>query len=291
MMRQILTLLLSCLLLVCCEKPSSSDQRTADSASVRRKTRDQNRRQVPKTEWETPATLRNKYGDAAGIESPAERGRAIAALAWNALELDPELASEAFLQLPEDSPERIRLIQHYAMRIAEHNREKAIAWANTLRSDLESSSALSQIALTLAETDPRGSANLLSESGIAGRDFDVAVVQVIQRWAAKSPPEASAWVVAFQPGPARESGIKHIAAQWLQADARAAISWLVMLEDAAVRKEVALGLEEAILQQPEGTRNAWWQHADAGIRNELEQQREKALENIGDNVLQPLSLN
>ena len=228
---------------------------------------------------------------AADTDSPEDRFKAIAAVAWNALEIDPQLASEAFLKLPEDNPERIRLIQHYAMRLAEQNHEEAIAWANTLESDLESATAHGQVALTLAESDPLGAANLISESGMVGHDLDVAVVQIIQRWAAKSPSDAAAWVAGFPPGSAREAGIKSIAAQWLQTDARAAFSWYSGLDDTGFRKEAALGMEETLLQQPQSIRDTWLQHADAGIKNELEQQRKKAMEAIGDNIPHPQDSN
>lgn len=292
MMRRTLTVLIPGLMLVCCDKPASSDKRTVDSAPARRPASGGDGRHAPTRiadAPQTPETLRERLEAAAKIKSSEERFKAIAEVAWNALEIDPELASEAFLKLPEGNPERIRLIQHYALRIAEQNHEEAIAWANALESDLESATALSQIALTLADTDPRGAANLISESGMAGREFDVAVVQVVQRWAAKSPPDAAAWVAGFPPGPAREAGIKYIAARWLQSDAPAAFSWFAALDDTGVRKEAALGLEETILQQPQDIRDAWLQHANAGNRSELEQQRKKAVETVGDNIPRPQS--
>jgi hypothetical protein len=221
------------------------------------------------------------------IESPAARDKAIAEVAWNALETEPGLACEAFLKLPTGSTEKIRLIQHYAMRLAEQNPDEALAWAATLGSEVEIAAANSQIALAIAETDPHRAANLLSETGIAGRGFDVAVVQVVQRWAARSPPDTAAWVGSFPPGPARETGIKIIADRWLQADARAAFSWMATLQDAGVRKEAALGLEETILQQSKDIRDTWLQHADDGIRSELEQQHERAVEEVGDNIAPP----
>jgi hypothetical protein len=94
-------------------------------------------------------------------------------------------------------------------------------------------------------------------------------------------------VGSFPPGPARETGIKIIADRWLQADARAAFSWMATLQDAGVRKEAALGLEETILQQSKDIRDTWLQHADDGIRSELEQQHERAVEEVGDNIAPP----
>ena len=60
--------------------------------------------------------------------------------------------------------------------------------------------------MIIAETDPQRAATLLSESGIAGRTFDVATVQVIQRWATQSQSRAAAWVALFPPGRGPRSG-------------------------------------------------------------------------------------
>jgi hypothetical protein len=280
---------LTCLLMISCEKPESEDSLKDTTATQTRSTRAGH---VPRKPVQgSLAELRKILKTAADIESPAAREKAIADVAWNALETDPDLAVKAFLQLPTGSPEKIRLIQHYAMRLAEQNPDEALAWAATLESEEEISAAHSQIALALAETDPQRAANLLSESGIVSREFDVTVVQVVQRWAAQSPPETAAWVAMFPPGPAREAGIKIIADRWLQADPQAAFSWLAELKDAGVRKEAALGMEESILQQPGDIRDTWLQHADDSIRSELEQQRERAVEEVGDNIPPPQSWN
>ena len=221
--------------------------------------------------------------------SPEAREEIIAEVAWKALEIDPALAREAFLLLSADHPQKILLIQHFAIRLAEQSPDEALAWADTLSSESEIAAAKSQIALVLAETDPPRAANLLSESGIAGHAFDVAVVQVLQRWAAQSAPHALAWAITFPPGPARTAGISLIVPQWANTDAAAAFTWMRALEAGLVRKEAVLAMEKALLQQPQAIREAWLQHADSQIRSELEEQREPAMKEIGDNVPQPLS--
>jgi hypothetical protein len=224
---------------------------------------------------------------AIGLEAPAAREKALADVAWNALEIDPDLARDAFLQLPLDSAEKIRLIQHYAMRLAEQDPDEALAWAGTLGSEQEIAAANGQVAVVLAENDPHRAANLLSESGVVGREFDVAVVQVLQRWAAQSPPAAAAWAITFPPGAAREAGIKIIVAQWAQSDVQATFSWMTGLQDENVRREAALAMEEALLQEPQDIRDAWLQHADADTLIELEQHYEQAMREVGDNVPPP----
>jgi len=279
------TLLWLGLLLSGCDKPSTSTVRESDETPAAPTVRRWHapREPVPGT----PEAFRAALVKASASESPSEREKALADIAWSALEIDPGLASEAFLQLPSNSPEKIRLIQHYAMRLVERNPEEALAWAATVGSEEEVAAAFGQIALELAETDPSRAANLLSESGIAGREFDVAVVQVIQRWAAKSAPDAAAWVSSFPPGAAREAGVRTIAEQWLPSDPPASFAWFDSLRDSEIRKEASRAMEGVILQQPEEIRDAWLQHADARIRNELEQQRGQAIMDVGDNIPAP----
>jgi len=281
-MRRLLIFLCPGLLLVNCDKPGTSDARKGDAAPALRVARDR-REPGPGT----PAALRRTLQAALDIEFPAAREKALAEVAWNALEIHPDLAIEAFRQLPADSTEKIRLIQHYAMRLAEGNPDEAIAWAATIGTELEIAAAHSQIALVLAETDPQRAANLLSDSGIDGREFDTAVVQVLQRWAARSSPDAAAWAVMFPPGAAREAGIKLIVAQWAQADPQAAFDWLAALQDTKIRREAALAMEEILLQQTQDIRDRWLQHADASTRDELAHQHEQAMKEVGDNAPTP----
>jgi hypothetical protein len=267
-------------LLVCCDKPGASDPRRGESASDGPHRRNRARERTPDAAISPGTPLET----ALAIPATEARTKALAEVAWNAIETDPEAAHLAFQQLPPEHPEKIRLIQHYAMRVAERDPEEAMDWASTLETEQEVATAKSHIALALAETDPRRAANLLSESGIAGRDFDVALVQVIQRWAAKSPPDAAAWVATFPPSAAREAGIKFIAEQWLAGDASAAFRWYDELDGTALRQEAARAMEGVILQQPKETRDAWLQHANDKIRRELDQQREQSIREIGDNI-------
>lgn len=233
---------------------------------------------------DAPETLRRALHAARGIEVPEARDKALADVAWNALEIDPDLACEAFRQLPANSAEKIRLIRHFAMRLAEQDPDEALAWAVTLGSEKEMAVANSQIALVMAETDPQRAAGLLSESGLVGRELDVAVVEVLQRWAARSPADAAAWVGLFPRGAAREAGIRTVVERWLPGDAPAVVGWLVTLQDANVRREAALAMEETLLQQPQDIRDAWLQNADPLIRMELDQLEAQALREVGDNV-------
>lgn len=279
MTHRLLLFLWPCLLLVSCDKPGESSHRKTDAASPARGGHAP-REQVPGT----AAALRIMLKTAKEIETPVAREKVLADVAWSALEIDPDLASEAFHQLTAGSTEKIRLIQHYAMRLAEQNPDEALAWAATVGTEQEITAAKSQIALVISEADPQRAASLLSDTGIAGHEFDVAAVQVLQRWTAQSAPDAAAWASSFPPGAARKAGITLIVSQWANADAPAAFAWMSALQDESVRQEALLSMEEALLQRPQAVRDTWLQHADAEIQNELEQQYKQAFKEIKNNI-------
>jgi hypothetical protein len=231
--------------------------------------------------------LHVELGKADAIRPAEEREKSIAQVAWNALETDPELALEAFQHLTADSPEKIRLIQHLAMRLAEKNLDEALAWADSLGSEKEISAAKARIALVLSATDAPRAAVLLSDSGLAGRDFDVAVVQVLQRWSADTPRDAAEWVVLFPPGNSRVAGIKTVVSQWTKSDAGAVLSWMATTRDLTVRSEIALAMQLALLRQPQAVREEWLSHADPAILQEIEQQKTRAVAETGSDSQQP----
>jgi len=281
MMRRLI-MFLPCFWLACCDKPGHSEKHDEVAAPPAQPSRQSHA--ARSQNGSKPDELRTILEEAAAIESSEAREKALAELAWSVIETDPQLAMEALLKLPAGSAEKIRLIQHHALRLAEQNVDETLAWAATLGNEDEIAAAIGQVALVLAETDPQRAANLLSESGIVGREFDVTLVQVVQRWAAQSAPEAAAWTALFPPGQAREASLKIIAGSWLPKDPAAAFSWMAGLENAELRRETARALEGIILQQPQATREEWLQHADTQIRSELEQQRKEALKDVGDNI-------
>lgn len=213
--------------------------------------------------------LREALAKARQCAEPEQRDKLLVQAAWNAMELDPELAREAFESLMIDSPDRIALIQHCAMRMADADPEEALKWAATLESEREAAAARARIALVLADEDPSRAANLLSEYGLDNREFEVAVVQVLQRWSNKSPQDAAAWVAVFPPGEFRKAGVETIASGWLRSDPEAAFAWLTSLSDETIRMEAGDAFAQSFLQQPPETREAWLGHADPQIREEL----------------------
>jgi hypothetical protein len=261
-----LSICLSLALLGACERPDKTGRRAEEKEGpeITHSHRPPREHLPDKKE-----TLREALAKARKCAEPEQRDKLLVQAAWNAMELDPELAREAFESLMIESPDRIALIQHFAMRMADADPEEALKWAATLESEREAAAARVRIALVLADEDPSRAANLLSEYGLANREFEVALVQVLQRWSNKSPQDAAAWVAVFPPGEFRKAGVETVASGWLRSDPEAAFAWLTSLSDEAIRMEAGDAFAKSFLQQPPETREAWLGHADPQIREKL----------------------
>jgi hypothetical protein len=218
----------------------------------------------------SPSTLRESLDNAAHLPTPEERDQALSAVIWDSLEEHPELAQEAFRKLSERSEEKTALIKHFGMRLAEKNVDTATEWAKSLATPEEQSLALGKIALVLSASNPEAAAKLLSDSGVASRDFDVAVVEVIQRWAAQAPENAAAWVVQFDPGEVRAAGLKAVISTWLDQDVNATVAWINRLQNPSIKDEAITGMAETILEFPEARRIKLLSLASPDIRARFE---------------------
>lgn len=243
--------LLCCILtLAACDESKKSAREPADQANNPRATK--SHRSTPEVPLTPQEQLRAAFKQAEEMHVPEEKNQALAAAIWDALELDPELALQGLQKLTTGSEEKNRLIQHFAMRLTEQNVDEAVQWATALETEEERSQAFGKVALVLSATDPERAGHLLSESGVAGRESDVAVVQVVQRWAAQAPEDAAAWVILFDEGEARRAGLKETVAVWARSAPQAAFSWIAGIKDAHIREEAVTGMLQNILDQPEG---------------------------------------
>jgi hypothetical protein len=211
--------------------------------------------------------LRSTLREAQGLGTQEQRNQALAGVAWDALDLDHDLALEAFSQMTPASEERDRLLEHFVMRAAEVSVDDAVKWANSLSTDAEKSLAMGKIALVVSEKEPERAAAMISESGVAGHDLDVAVVQVVQRWAATSPEAAAGWLSLFKAGDARSTGFEQVIAVWIQRDAAAACAWIPTLKDAKMRQEAEMGAALAIHNAPESAQGEMLGIAPLAIRS------------------------
>lgn len=258
---------LSLLLLAACERSDKSGEEGGEAGSGPTATRSHRppREVLP----DNNEVLRAELARSEAITDSEERDKVVVQVAWNALEVDPELAREALKRLMVDSDERIALIQHFAMRMAEENPDAALKWAASLESEREAAAARVRIALVLAEQDPARAGELLSESGLANREFEVAVVQVLQRWTEKTPQDAAAWVELFPPGEFRKAGVAAVVSGWLTANPEAAFSWLSTVGDEQIRTEAVDVIAKKYLQQMPEIRESWLSHADPGLREKI----------------------
>ena len=239
------------LLLASCDGSREDDAESSD----RKTTPPSVTKSVRPAEAEEPAVTRSSLQRslAAAVEQPAagDRDQALMSVIEEAMEFDTEIAREAFARLSADHPDRDRRVEHFALRLAEQDVGEAFDWAQALETDEERSLAFGNIALVVSAENPEGAAQVLSDSGVEGHDFDVAVVQVLQRWAARSPAEAASWVVRFDEGEARSAGLKAVTSAWLEQDPQATYDWVASLADPAMRQEAVTGLAESILEYPE----------------------------------------
>lgn len=262
------------LFLASCDKPAPSSESPPKETAAPRVTKSSR-----PADGEPPATgssPRESLDKAARLPTPEARDRALAAVVWDALEEDPELAQEAFRKLSAGSEEKIALIKHFAMRLAEQGSDAAIQWAKSLETAEEQSLAFGKIALVRSATDPEGAAKLLSDSGVASRDFDVAVVEVIQRWAAQSPQNAATWVVQFDPGEMRTAGLKAVISAWVDQDVKAAVSWINSLQNPSLKAEAITGMSETILEFPDSKQLELLALANPDIRARFENLKAEA---------------
>jgi hypothetical protein len=281
-MRRFTIIVTCCLSLASCDKQQeqlADEANPASSATALRRVSSVLRVE-PRT---SAAAVEERFAAITTLSGP-EREKALAAIAWETIETDEPSARRAYEKMAPATPEKIRLIQHFASRLCEENPEEAITWALAMEHPSEQSAALSAIAVAMAEAQPQRAADLLSQHGEPGHELDVAAVQVIQRWAAQSAPDAAAWVTRFPDSSVREAGLDIIAARWLPADAAAAFRWLDAMPASALRQETALALQGVLLTQPSHQREQWLQSASPTVRSELDAQTQAALQKVGNNV-------
>lgn len=263
-----LHLLLICLLVSSCDKSGSATPTATSGAPEPR---------VKSTRPESDGTrqpregLRERMRQTLDTPVSPEQNQELAKTVWELLDQDPETAYEGFERLLPGSEERNRLIQHYALRKAEVDPEEASRWASSFVTEADRSLACGSIATVLAEDHPEQAARLISDIGVPGRETEVAVVKVVQKWSATSPSSAAEWVTSFDDGEVRQAGLKAVIASWITREPAATIAWLSSIQDETLRNEAMDSCSEAILEQPEDTQEQLLQQATPAMRGNFEQ--------------------
>ena len=201
--------------------------------------------------------LHARRDSAKALPEGPERERAVAGVAWNALELDPELSKELLEELPPGSPERVRLIGHLAMRLAEESLGKAVDWAATMEGSSERQEAFARVAVVMANEDPVGASELLFKEVDEGRVRDSSTVQIIQRWSQTDPSSAAEWVKFFPEGRLRIAALRACLDPWVKSAPSTAASWINDLSDADFQADAALVVKPMVSTQPAKVREAF----------------------------------
>jgi hypothetical protein len=264
-------------LLVGCGKSSDRDHSQSKDASIPESTRTKRSERA-----EAPASrrqnLRNALAAALQLEASAARDKALAAVVRNAFEPAPDIAAEAFAQLPVDSEKRIITIRYLAALRAGNNPGEALVWADSLGSALEILTAKEEIARVVVKSDPARATQVLLDSGSANREFSATAKQVIRNWVDTAPKDAVAWGLSLPAGETRRAGIQAVVSQWLEADSKAAFVWVASLDNQAVRKESMHAMAQALAAQPEPIRELYLANVNAATLSELKPQLDQITE-------------
>lgn len=176
--------------------------------------------------------LRAAFDAALKETDPAAREKAMSQVAWDAIDVDRQIAQQAFAELTRGGEESRKLVAHFAMRMAEDNPETALAWARNLEQAEERNDALGRIAAVIAEKDPKQAIDLATGEVEEGPMRNRAMVQVAQRWAQKDPAKAGKWVASLPEGSARRGALINLAKTWSNSDATGFANWASTQENA-----------------------------------------------------------
>jgi hypothetical protein len=226
------------------EKPQGSGQAGGSDGKAMRS---ESREPHGADEEEDPVVvLKRTFEDALATPDAAARQKSLEQVAWDGIDVDPELARRAFEKLAPDSEARRKLSAHFAMRLAESNPDEAIEWAQALPEEGERGEALGRIAVVISAKDPERAGNLIAGQMAAGATRDRAVVQVLQRWSQADPGAAAEWAGDFSAGEARSAGLKVALAAWLEKDAPAAATWIGARGEESLRADCLLAVAESL---------------------------------------------
>jgi len=241
--------LIAPLLFSACEKKSESSSSTSSSSAGEKgsgaPTKTNRTGHHGGTRAEREAAAKSELAealDAALKESdPEAREKAIAQVAWDAIDIDRKISEKAFQALTPGSEESRKLVAHFAMRLADEDPEGALEWARGLEDAAERDDALGRIAAVIAGTDPMRAADLAKEVP-EGPMRDRTVVQVVQRWSQAAPSEAGKWVAELPDGPARRGSLINLAKTWTDTDAAGFANWASKQELPEMTSAVAAAL-------------------------------------------------
>lgn len=250
----------------CRESPEAGGE-VEDSSSSKLRERSM---QDPSMDVDPREQVREAYDMALVMEEGRERQKAFEQVAWDAIELDPAIAQDALDQLTPGSPAAVRLVGHFAMRMADDDPAGAIEWVRQLENESERSEAFGRIAVVWSNADPEAAVALVMEEMLPGRPRDRTCVQLVQRWSQQDPKSAVSWAVDLENRSARQAAIQAALGQWFLKDERATEEWVLAAEEGAPRSEAEVALTKVLMAQTPQKRQEWIEGADVVLRERIE---------------------
>lgn len=239
----------------CGEREKPEGKAAADEKPAARTTRPAEREleEAP----DAKVAMREALDQALKEPEPAAKQRALEQIAWDAIDVDPAMARDAFEGLEPDSEASRKLVAHFAGRLADTDPEQAIEWAQGLEQPQERAEAFGRISVVIAAKDPARGAALAMEEMPAGISRDRAVVLVMQRWAQAAPGAAADWIVGLPAGAARSAGLREIIARWPVSDAGGLTAWIEGRTEKDLQMEGMVALAGVLRRENEEQRELW----------------------------------
>lgn len=265
--------------LASCDKPGQKADRSENGTETNPRTKRLER--PPQASQGTRGALRASLDAARALEDPEERQSALMEVGWRALETAPDLAAEVIREMPHESADAARLIQACVTHLMKNSPEEASAWADSLKDAPWIALAREQIAMLVAESDPKRAIQLLADSNQSIGEPGSAFEQVLQKWTGQAPGEAALWASRLPAGESRNAGIKTVVSQWLHMDAAASTAWVDSLTDRNLRQESIRIIAESLREMPPFLYESILNPAESGIRSEIESEIEAQKASIG----------
>ncbi|MCW1883649.1 hypothetical protein OKA04_02845 [Luteolibacter flavescens] len=232
------------------EEETTSSDPAAHSRISSKSSRTERRDLGSAREAEAKTALRKALDEAELETDPVAREKALAKVAWDAIEIDRAIAERAFAGLTPGGEESKRLIAHFASSIAGDDAAAALEWARGLPQPEERDDAIGRVAVALTTTDLQQALALVEEVP-EGVVRDRTQILIAQRWSQSSPQAAADWVKTMPEGRARTSALNNMVNTWIKSNPAELSSWASKQAD--FKPQVAAAVASSmrlILDQP-----------------------------------------
>jgi hypothetical protein len=209
---------------------------------------------------------------ARSVQPEEQRIIAITHVAREALQLAPDVTSDAIRELPSGIQEKRSLISSYLEALLEVERlDEAIAWADALGDEWSITVGREKIAAMFAESSPQKALNFLNASSFKGTGVSPEATHIIQAWVETDPSEALAWATKLPAGEARGAGYKVIFSRWIFTETPQALTWAASQTNPRVKEEALAAVVAALNEQPDPVRSHLLDSVGSDLRIEIEE--------------------